>query len=61
MKQDKETDEEGKKRGVSMERSKLGTKERNPNGPSTPNQNAILINMIWHYFPRYGNSRMKFS
>ena len=28
MKLDKETDEEGKKRGVSMERSKAGTKEK---------------------------------
>ena len=28
MKQDKETDEDDKKRGVSMERSKAGTKER---------------------------------
>ena len=28
MKYDKETDEEGKKRGVSMERSKSGTKKK---------------------------------
>ena len=28
MKQDKETDEEGKKEGVSMERSKAGTKNK---------------------------------
>ena len=28
MKYDKETDEEGKKRGVSMERSKAGTKKK---------------------------------
>ena len=33
MKQDKETDEEGEKRGLSMERSKAGTKEkRSPDG-----------------------------
>ena len=35
MKQDKETDEEGKKRGASMERRKTSTKEeRNPDGLS---------------------------
>ena len=28
MKQDKETDEEGKKKGASMERSKAGSKEK---------------------------------
>ena len=43
MKQDKETDEYGKKRGVSMERSKEGTKERSPDGLSLPDQNRILI------------------
>ena len=50
------TDEEGKKRGVSMERSKAGTKERRPDGLSLPNQNTILINIIWYYFPRFGKS-----
>ena len=30
MKKDKETDEEGKKRGVSMEKSKAGTKKDVP-------------------------------
>ena len=29
------TDEEGKKQGVSMERSKAGTKERSPRRPFT--------------------------
>ena len=47
MKQDKETDKECKKRGMSMEISKAGRKEISPNGQSQPNQNAILINMIW--------------
>ena len=46
MKYDKETDEECKKRGVSMERSKAGTKKRSPDGLSLHNQNAILINII---------------
>ena len=40
---DKETDEEGKKRGVSMERSKAGTKKRSPYGLSHPSQNTIII------------------
>ena len=50
MKYDKETDEEGKKRDVSMEKSKAGTKERSPDGVtlrpsllSIPNLNTILI------------------
>ena len=58
---DKETDEEGKKRGVSMERSKAGAKERSPDGLSLPNQNTILINIICHYFRRYGKRTMKFN
>ena len=36
--------EEGKKRGVGMERSKAGTKEkRSPDGLKYPNQNTIII------------------
>ena len=46
-KKDKETDEDGKKRGVSMERSKAGTNKRSPEGVSHPNQNTIIINKIW--------------
>ena len=46
-KKDKETDEDGKKRGVSMERSKAGTNKRSLNGESHPNQNTIIINKIW--------------
>ena len=42
MKYDKELDEEDKKRGVSMERSKAGTKKRSPDGLSLPNQNRIM-------------------
>ena len=39
---DRETDEEGKKRGVSsMERSKMATKERSPDGLSLPIQNTV--------------------
>ena len=56
----KETDEVGKKRGTSMEKWKVGTKERSPDGLSLPNQNRILINKIWYYFTTYGKSTMKF-
>ena len=38
-----ETDGDGKKRGVSMERSKAGTNKRSPDGLSHPNQNKIII------------------
>ena len=34
MKYDKETDEEGKKKGVSVERHKAGTKEKSSDGPT---------------------------
>ena len=40
-------DEEGKKRGVSIERNKAGTNKRNPDGLSHPNQNPIIINILW--------------
>ena len=43
----KETDEDGKKRGVSMERSKAGTNKRSPDGLSHPNQNTIIIKKMW--------------
>ena len=43
-KEDKETDEDGKKRGLSMKRSKAGTNKRSPDGLSHPNQNTIIIN-----------------
>ena len=47
IKLNKETDEEGKKRGVSLEKSKAGTKKkRSPNDLSHPNQNKIIINII---------------
>ena len=46
MKYDKETDEEGKKRGVSMERRKAGTKKRSPDGLSQHNQNKIIKHNI---------------
>ena len=47
MKQHKETDEESKKRGVSMDRSKAGTKEkRSPDGLNYPNQNTMKISII---------------
>ena len=46
MKYDKETDEGGKKRGASMEKSKAGTK-KSPDGLSHPKQNTIIINKMW--------------
>ena len=39
--------EDGKKRGVSIERSKAGKKTKSPDGLSHPNQNTIIINIIW--------------
>ena len=42
-KYDKEADEEGKERGVSIERSKAGTKKISPDGLSHPNQHIIII------------------
>ena len=58
----KKTNEEGKKRGVSMERSKAGTKEnRSSDGLTLPIQNTIIINIISYYFTRYGKSTMKFN
>ena len=41
---------EGKKRGMSMERSKAGMKEKSPDGLLLPNQNTILINIMRGYF-----------
>ena len=41
-----------------MERSKAGPKERSPDGLSLPNQNTILIIIIYHDFlptPRRGS------
>ena len=45
MKQDKETDEDGKKRGVNMEKSKAGKKKLSPDGLSLPIKNTIIINI----------------
>ena len=48
---------EGKKTGVSMERSKAGTKEkRSPDGLNNPNQNTIIININCLYFIKDGKS-----
>ena len=48
MKQDKKTDEGGKKRGLNMEKSKAGTKnKRCPDGLSHPNRNTKIINKMW--------------
>ena len=43
-KYDKETDEEGKKRGVSIERRKARMKQKKSWLPITPNQNITIIN-----------------
>ena len=45
-KKNKETDEEGKKKGVNVERRKAGKKEKSPDGLNYPNQNTIIINII---------------
>ena len=47
MKHDNETDEDGQKRGVSMEKSTAGTNKRSPDGLSHPNRNIIIIKIIW--------------
>ena len=47
MKKDHETDEDTQKRGVSMEKSTAGTNKRSSDGLSHPNQNKIIINIIW--------------
>ena len=39
----KKTTEDGKKRGVSMERSNAFTKKRSPDSLSHPNRNTIII------------------
>ena len=44
-----------------MERGKAGTKKRSPDGLSLPNQNTIIINIIWYYFKRYGKITIKFN
>ena len=46
MKQDKETDEEGKKRGVSVERSKAGTKDEVPTAYHNLIKIQYLINIM---------------
>ena len=55
------TDEDGKKRVVSMERGKAGTNKRSHDGLSHPKQNTIIINKIWQYFIKNGKSTMKFN
>ena len=42
-----------KKKDVSRERSKAGTKKLSPGGLSLPNQNTMMINIIWQYFIKY--------
>ena len=37
-----------------MENSKSDTKERSPDGLSLPDQNTILMNIIWYDVTRYG-------
>ena len=53
MKLDKETDEEGKNRGLSMEKTKAGTKKGSPDDLLLSNQNITIINIICQYFIRY--------
>ena len=44
-----------------MEISKAGTNERSPGGLSLPNQNTLLINIIWYYLKIYTKSTMTFN
>ena len=44
MKEDNGMEEEDKKRGLSIERSKAGMKKRSPDGLSQANQNTIIMN-----------------
>ena len=46
-KEDKETEGEGKKRGMSIERINAGTNKRSPDGLSHPKQNTRIINKMW--------------
>ena len=55
------TDEDGQKRGVSMEENAAGTNKISPDGLSLPNQNTILINIKLYYFKRYEKNTMKFN
>ena len=52
----------GKKSGMSMDRSKVGTKHKKKTRRlSLPNENAIIINILLYYFIRYGKNSMKFN
>ena len=45
-----------------MERSTAGTKgKRSPDGLNYPNENTIIINILFWYFIIYGKSTMKFN
>ena len=58
----RQTDEEGKNRGVSKERNKAGMKEKtSPDGLNYTNQNRIIINISFYYFTTDGKSTMKFN
>ena len=58
-KQDKHTDEEGKKRGVSMERSKAGTKKRSRRPITSQSKyndnkhNMVMFYKIWKSIMKY--------
>ena len=47
MKEDNETDEDGQKKGVSMEKSTAGTNKRSPDDLLHPNRNTTIVNIIW--------------
>ena len=49
IEQDKETDEVGKKTGVNMEKNQRGHEKKSHGGLSQPNQNKIIINMMWYF------------
>ena len=43
----KETDEDDKKKGASMEKRKAGTKEKCPDSLSLPNKNTIIFKLLF--------------
>ena len=44
-----------------MTRSKAGTKKISLDGQSLPNQNTIIINILWKYYIKYFKNTMKFN
>ena len=60
MNQDKETDQEGTKRGVSVKKSKAGTKKMSRKPITTKSKYNINKHDIYSFI-RYGKSTMKLN